>query len=142
MAGALDGGHHGHIPPQQFHDRRTEGGRGKLHPAQLVDDYHPTGPRLAQRRQRDPLQGGQVHPVPAHPRWTGRSTWARTSRAPETASTTNPSRRPPVRSSPVVNPATGTPASWSSFSRRRVTVVLPIPGWPSSSSRGVPSSTR
>src|SRR5215216_827563 len=34
----------------------------------------------------------------------GRSTWARTSRAPDTASTRKPSRRPPARSSAVVNP--------------------------------------
>src|SRR5215216_3100428 len=34
----------------------------------------------------------------------GRSTWARTSRAPDTASTRTPSRRPPARSSAVVNP--------------------------------------
>jgi hypothetical protein len=141
VAGLVNGGHHGHIPPEQIHDRRTEGGRGKLHLAQLVDNHHPAGPGVAQRRQPDPLQGGQVHTVPAHPGRTRKIDVGQNSRAPETASTTKPSRCPPVRSSPVVNPATGTPASWSSFSRRRATVVLPIPGRPSSSSRGVPSST-
>jgi hypothetical protein len=70
VAGLVNGGHHSHIPPQQFHDRRAEGDRGKLHLAQLVDDHHPAGPGVAQRRQRDPLEGRQVHTVSAHPRRT------------------------------------------------------------------------
>jgi hypothetical protein len=70
VAGVVDSGHHGHIPPEQLHHRLTERSGGELHPAQLVDDHHPAGPGVAQRRQRDPLEGGQVHPVPAHPRRT------------------------------------------------------------------------
>jgi hypothetical protein len=48
VAGELDGGHHGHIPPEQSHDRRTEGGRGELHLAQLVHDHHPATLGVAQ----------------------------------------------------------------------------------------------
>jgi hypothetical protein len=31
----------------------------------------PPSPGVVQRRQGDPLEGGQVHAVPAHPGWAG-----------------------------------------------------------------------
>jgi hypothetical protein len=71
MVAEVHGGHHRHIPPEQLRDRFTEGGRGELHLAQLVHDDHSAGPGCAQCRERDPLEGCQVHAVPADP-WRAR----------------------------------------------------------------------
>jgi hypothetical protein len=70
VAGEMNSGHHGHIPPKQLQDRRTERSGGELHLAQLVHDHHPAEAGVTQGRQGDPLEGSQIHPIPAHPRRT------------------------------------------------------------------------
>jgi hypothetical protein len=142
VAGEGGGGHHGHVPPEQLQDRLTERGGGELHLAQLVHHHDPARPGVRSAGSATRSEAARSTPYRPTQGGPGRPTWARTSRAPDAASTRKPSLRPPVRSSPVMNPPTGAPASRSSLSRRQATVVLPIPGRPSSSSRWVSSSTR
>jgi hypothetical protein len=98
VAGEVDAGHHGHIPPEQLHDRATEGRGSKLHLAELVHDHYPAFPGCAQRRQCDSLEGRQVHTISAHPGRTRQADVGEDVPAPDAASTMKPSPRPPLRS--------------------------------------------